>query len=114
MMMASAAQRYTTYALLAGQHLTNLVTSLGMFGMNAGAVVGPFLAVPLIETIGFRGALASWGAAFALVAVLGGLSFATTFECCRPQRRVRVVAARGARGGTAGAVGDGGELSTAC
>ena len=30
MMMASAAQRYTTYALLAGQHLTNLVTRVAL------------------------------------------------------------------------------------
>jgi len=95
------------------EHLTNFVTSLGQFAMNAGAVVGPFLAVPLIETVGFRGALAAWGVSFAIVTVLGGLQFGTLN--CR-QRSSRPLAPRHrvgeARDATAAVVGGAGGPSS--
>ena len=57
------------------EHLTNFVTTFSQFGMNAGAVIGPFVAVPLIDSIGFRGALASWGTGYATIAALTALRY---------------------------------------
>lgn len=53
------------------EHLTNSATSIAQFANNAGAVAGPFLAVPIIEMVGFRGALAAWGLAYIAVIAAG-------------------------------------------
>ena len=68
------------------EHLTNFVTSLGQFMMNAGAVFGPFVAVPLIEAYGFRGALSAWGAVFVLVAALTAIRVRSRLSPMRPCR----------------------------
>lgn len=61
------------------EHLTNFVTTFSQFGMNAGAVIGPFVAVPLIDSIGFRGALASWGAGYAAIAALAAVRYRSSY-----------------------------------
>ena len=55
------------------EHLTNFVTSLGQTAFNVGAVAGPFVAVPIIQLAGFRGALVTWAVPFALTAVWAAL-----------------------------------------
>lgn len=80
------------------EHLTNFVTSFAQFANNAGGVAGPFIAVPLIENVGFRGALAVWGVLFFLVsALLTGTRLAAKSRPCGWGRRRRAWAAgRGA------------------
>ena len=63
-------------AMERGEHLTNLVTSLGQTAINLGSVLGPFLAVPLVEAGGFRAALFAWGPAYALSSCCAWLCFA--------------------------------------
>lgn len=63
-------------AMERGEHLTNLVTSLGQTAINLGSVLGPFLAVPLVEAGGFRAALFAWGPAYALSSCWAWLCFA--------------------------------------
>ena len=60
------------------EHLTNFVTAFGQFGMNAGAILGPFAAVPILEMRGFRGTLAIFGGVYAIVAALTALRLVAT------------------------------------
>ena len=68
----------------AGERLTNLVTAFGQAWMNLGMVGGPFVAVPIVEVSGFRGALAAWASPLALVvawALLLRCSYCNCYDC---------------------------------
>ena len=71
----------------AGEQLTNLVTALGQSAMNLGQVFGPFVAVPIVSSSGFRGGLATWAAPLLLV-----LLWALGLMCSKHGSAVRATA----------------------
>lgn len=64
------------------EHLTNLVTSAIQTAMNIGMVAGPFVAVPIVKSGGFRGALFAWAIPLGLMAMCAGLLRAGAEERC--------------------------------
>ena len=64
---------------------TNLIASLGQAAMNLGMVAGPFVAVPVVDAYGFRGALAAWAIPLAIVSAWA--PFVRTSTARADQRR---------------------------